>query len=175
MLTSCYEGKVRPLHLTPNISFVLRDIFCEACFAIAYTVHLMSINSFSGDVNNMREQYSSCNTTRVVHDCRHPHHFRVKLPAMEYLILLALKQLWVEVRWLYPYACRVKTCSYVWSHRIRCCCCCCGREEHMQAVSENASTLRFWDSDSSSGDSRRLCPSVPRLTVKGEMDVNVTL
>jgi hypothetical protein len=45
MLTSCYEGKLRPLHLTPNISFLLRDVFSESYFAIAYTVHLLSVKS----------------------------------------------------------------------------------------------------------------------------------
>jgi hypothetical protein len=75
---------------------------------------------------------------------------------------------------VYPYACRSKRCSYVGSHRISCCCCG-GREEHMQAVSENASTRRFWDCDSSSPDSCRRA-SIRRLTVrKGKMDVKVTL
>jgi hypothetical protein len=95
MLTSRYEGKSRPLHRTPNISFLLRDVFSEAYFAIAYTVHLLSINSLSEDVNNLPAQYPTCNAARVLRDCKHPHHVRVKIPAREFLILLALKQVCV--------------------------------------------------------------------------------
>jgi hypothetical protein len=53
------------------------------------------MNSLSGDANTLLAQYPTCNAARVFRDCRHPHHVRVKIPAREFLIILALKQVCV--------------------------------------------------------------------------------